>query len=140
MWMRPKSDLPRLMPLRSGLLGRIFPGWSEFWKIRMKQLAPFSSYPLPYKYLFLFLLILHLLPIWIFRYFPSQDGMNHVYNAYILKSYHDPALYNNLTLFPNWISHLLMAGLMFIVLPLIVEKLLLLRHGWCPFGLPLFFT
>jgi len=110
---------------------------------RMKQSALFPSYPRPYKYLFLFLLILHLLPIWIFHYFPSQDGMNHVYNAYILKSYHDPALYKtrevfqlNLALFPNWISHLLMAGLMFIVPPLIAEKLLLTL---CIVGVPLAF-
>ena len=69
--------------------------------------------------------------------------MNHVYNAYILKSYHDPALYKtrevfqlNLALFPNWISHLLMAGLMFIVPPLIAEKLLLTL---CIVGVPLAF-
>jgi len=84
------------------------------------------------RHLFLALLALHILPIWCFRYFPSQDGMNHIYNAYLLKEYHNPALYKtreifqlNLTLFPNWMSHLIMAGLMFIVPPLIAEKLLL---------------
>ena len=98
---------------------------------------------LSFKHLFCALLILHLFPIWIYRYFPSQDGMNHVYNAYILKSYHHPAFYKtreifqlNLTLFPNWISHLLMAGLMFIVSPLIAEKLLLTL---CVVSVPLAF-
>ena len=84
------------------------------------------------KHLFLALLLIHILPIWVFRYFPSQDGMNHVYNAYLLKEYHNPALYKtreifrlNLALFPNWMSHVIMAGLMFIVPPLIAEKILL---------------
>jgi len=84
------------------------------------------------KHLFLVLLLIHIFPIWFFRYFPSQDGMNHVYNAYLLKEYHNPALYKtreifqlNLTLFPNWMSHIIMAGMMFIVSPLIAEKILL---------------
>ena len=89
-------------------------------------------YSLNTKHLFLALLLIHIFPIWFFRYFPSQDGMNHVYNAYLLKEYHNPALYKtreifqlNLTLFPNWMSHVIMAGLMFIVPPLIAEKILL---------------
>jgi len=84
------------------------------------------------QHLFLALLFIHILPIWFFRYFPSQDGMNHVYNAYLLKEYHNPVLYKtreifqlNLALFPNWMSHVIMAGLMFIVPPLIAEKILL---------------
>ena len=109
----------------------------------MKQSAPFSSDPRIYKYLFLFLLVAHLVPIWFFRYFPSQDGMVHVYNAYILKSYQNPALYKtrevfqlNLTIFPNWVSHLLMAGSMLVVPPLIAEKILLTL---CIVGVPLAF-
>ncbi len=83
-------------------------------------------------HLFILLLLIHILPIWYFPYFPSQDGMNHVYNAYILKEYHNPALYKtreifqlNWTLFPNWMSHLIMAGLMVVLPPLITEKILL---------------
>ena len=109
----------------------------------MKQSAPFSSDPRVYKYLFLFLLVAHLAPIWFFRYFPSQDGMVHVYNAYILKPYQNPALYKmreifqlNWTIFPNWVSHLLMAGSMFVVSPLIAEKILLTL---CILGVPLAF-
>jgi len=89
------------------------------------------------------LLIIHLLPIWIFKYFPSQDGASHVYNAYILKEYHDPAMYKtrecfqlNLTLFPNWFSHVFMAGLMFLVPALVAEKILLsLCIGLVPISL-----
>ena len=43
--------------------------------------------------------------------------MVHVFNVYTLKPYQNPALYKtrevcqlNLTLFPNWVSHLLMSG------------------------------
>ena len=35
------------------------------------------------------LLALHVLPLWIFTYFPSQDGPAHIYNAYVLKVFHD---------------------------------------------------
>ena len=78
------------------------------------------------------LLVAHLLPLWVFKYFPSQDGASHIYNAYLLKEYNNPAMYKvrecfelNLTLFPNWFSHALMAGLMFVVSPLVAEKILL---------------
>ena len=84
------------------------------------------------KYAVIALLIIHLLPIWAFKYFPSQDGASHIYNAYILKEYHKPAMYKtrecfqlNLTLFPNWFSHIFMAGLMFLVPGLVTEKILL---------------
>ena len=40
-----------------------------------------------WKHLFVVLLVLHLIPIWIFAYFPSQDGASHVYNALVLKEY-----------------------------------------------------
>ena len=84
------------------------------------------------KYIVIALFVVHLLPLWIFKYFPSQDGASHLYNAYMLKEYNNPAMYKirecfelNLTLFPNWFSHAFMAGLMFLVPPLITEKLLL---------------
>ena len=77
------------------------------------------------------LFVIHLLPIWIFRYFPSQDGPSHLYNAYLLKEYHNPENSKireifkiNLTLFPNWSSHALMALLMHVFPPRVTEKLL----------------
>ena len=85
-----------------------------------------------FTYIVIALLVAHLLPLWVFKYFPSQDGASHIYNAYLLKEYNNPAMYKvrecfelNLTLFPNWFSHALMAGLMFLVSPLVAEKILL---------------
>ena len=84
------------------------------------------------KYIIIVLLIIHLLPLWIFRYFPNQDGPSHIYNAYVLKDYHKHENYKlrevfklNLTLFPNWTSHALMALLMYVFPPLVCEKILL---------------
>ena len=78
------------------------------------------------------LFVVHLLPIWIFKYFPTQDGLSHVYNAYVLKDYHKHENYKlrevfklNLALFPNWTSHALMALLMYVFPPIVCEKILL---------------
>jgi hypothetical protein len=74
--------------------------------------------------------LLHLIPIWSFRYIPTQDGPSHVNNAQIIKDYHNPeAGYDHifeirLDPLPNLTSHLLLAGLMYVVSPLIAEKLL----------------
>ena len=78
------------------------------------------------------LIVLHISPLWIFKYFPTQDGPAHVYNSYVLSVFHDEEstrlreYYNlNLTLFPNWLAHICMALLMKIFPPLIAEKILL---------------
>ena len=34
------------------------------------------------------MLVLHLLPVWGFKYFPTQDGLSHIYNSYVVKEYH----------------------------------------------------
>jgi hypothetical protein len=84
------------------------------------------------KTLFLALLAAHLVPVWGFRYFPSQDGPAHLENAAILRDYHDPnrpllrTFYHlNADPVPNWFSHLLLAGLLNVALPLVAEKVLL---------------
>ena len=76
------------------------------------------------------LLVIHILPVWLFKYACTQDGPAHVHNAHILKVYHNHENYvlrevheRNPTLFPNWTSHVVMAGLMFIFPPLICEKI-----------------
>ena len=76
------------------------------------------------------LLVIHILPVWLFKYTCTQDGPAHVHNAYILKVYHNHENYvlrevheRNPTLFPNWTSHVFMAGLMYIFPPLIGEKI-----------------
>ncbi len=89
------------------------------------------------------LLIIHLLPIWGFKYFPTQDGASHIYNAYVLKEYHNHENYRlrevykrNATLFPNWTSHILLASLLYIFPPLVCEKIVLtLCIGLLPLSL-----
>ena len=85
-----------------------------------------------WKSLFILLLILHLLPLWIFTYFPSQDGPSHIYNALTLKEYHKHENYTmrdvwklNITIFPNWLSHLMLAALLYVFPPIVAEKVLL---------------
>ena len=76
------------------------------------------------------LLIVHILPVWLFKYACTQDGPAHVHNAHVLKVYHNHENYilrevyeRNPTLFPNWTSHALMSTLMYIFPPLICEKI-----------------
>ena len=85
-----------------------------------------------WKSLFVILFVLHLLPIWIFTYFPSQDGPSHIYNALTLKEYHKHENYTmrdvwklNITIFPNWLSHLMLASFLYVFPPLVAEKVLL---------------
>lgn len=81
--------------------------------------------------LILILTLLHLIPIWAFKYFPSQDGPCHLENSYMLLHYFDSDLiysryYDlNIAPFPNWFSHLTLASLMILFPPLIAEKILL---------------
>ena len=85
-----------------------------------------------FQYLFIFLLVIHLVPIWAFWYFPTQDGPSHIYNSKVLKEYHNRENYQirqvftiNKKIFPNWLSHLSMMILMYVVPPMIAEKILL---------------
>ena len=84
------------------------------------------------RILILLLIVLYISPLWIFKYFQSQDGAAHVYNAYALRVFHDEGstllreyFKLNLTLFPNWLAHVCMSLLMYIFPPLIAEKILL---------------
>ena len=89
------------------------------------------------------LLIIHLLPVWIFTYFPTQDGASHIYNSYVLKEYHKHENYRlrevyelRLTLFPNWTSHAFLALLMYVFPPIVCEKILItLCIGLLPLSL-----
>jgi len=40
---------------------------------------------------FVTLILLHLIPLWAFRYFPSLDGPVHLSIATVLREYHSPA-------------------------------------------------
>lgn len=77
------------------------------------------------------LTVIYLLPIWLFPYFPTQDGVSHVYNSQILAEYNNPEYqfsdyYEiNWYPFPNWLSHFSLAVLMFVFPSLIAEKIFL---------------
>lgn len=84
------------------------------------------------KIIIISLLVIHLLPVWIFTYFPTQDGASHIYNSYVLKEYRKHENYRlrevyelRLTLFPNWTSHAFLALLMYVFPPIICEKILI---------------
>ena len=80
----------------------------------------------------LVLVLLHLLPIWLFEYFPTQDGPIHLSNANVLLEYDNPACsvlpeYYQLNsgVGPNWFSLLSLAGLLKLFSPEIAEKVFL---------------
>jgi hypothetical protein len=73
-----------------------------------------------------------LVPIWLFPWFPTQDGPSHLYNAFVLARYGDAAsvvvrsyFQLNLRLFPNWMTYFVMAPLTRILPPLIVQQIVL---------------
>ena len=89
------------------------------------------------------MLVLHLLPVWGFKYFPTQDGASHIYNSYVVKEYHKHENYRlrevyelNATIFPNWTSHALLVVLLYVFPPLVCEKIVLtLCISLLPFSL-----
>ena len=89
------------------------------------------------------LLVIHLLPVWGFKYFPTQDGASHIYNSYVVKEYHKHENYRlrevyelNATIFPNWTSHALLVLLLYVFPPLVCEKIILtLCIGLLPLSL-----
>ncbi|HEX7118856.1 MAG TPA: hypothetical protein VF212_08720 [Longimicrobiales bacterium] len=78
------------------------------------------------------LALLHLAPIWLFDFFPTQDGPSHLHNAHVLLAYDHPAntAYReyyalNLRPIPNLLGHLVLAGTMAVTPPRVAEKLFL---------------
>lgn len=83
------------------------------------------------RLLFALLILAHLIPIWAFTYLPTTDGAAHVANADVMRKISDPAhsifvqyYYVSRAPTPNLVGHLLLAGLLYIVKPLIAEKVL----------------
>ena len=82
--------------------------------------------------LFFALALLYVLPFWTVHYLPTVDGACHTYNAWILRQYGNTGQYPlfqqyyeiNWRPYPNWNGHGTMALLMFVVPPLVAEKLL----------------
>lgn len=91
-----------------------------------------SWYRDPETLLFAALLVLHLVPVWTLRFFPTQDGPGHQAVANILREYDEPQgqvlreYYDvNETSLTNWfVFALLSHGLGFLPLP-VAEKVLL---------------
>jgi hypothetical protein len=87
--------------------------------------------------LFLVLALLYIAPFWIVHYLPTADGPCHTYNAWILRQYADVERYPlfqqyyriNAEPYPNWLGHGVMALLMFVVPPLVAEKLLVSAYA-----------
>jgi hypothetical protein len=77
------------------------------------------------------LIALECLPLWVFRYFPSQDGPSHLHNAVVTANYaSEPSYreYYRLTFFQpggNLLTHFLLTGLVKIAPAFIAEKILL---------------
>ncbi|MBM3213805.1 hypothetical protein FJZ36_02670, partial [Candidatus Poribacteria bacterium] len=84
----------------------------------------------PENALFVLLIAAHLVPIWAFRYFPTQDGGEHLNNANILRRYFtaEGAHFReyfvlNLRPDPNWSGHLVLAALLTVLPAILAEKL-----------------
>ncbi len=82
--------------------------------------------------LVLILILVHLIPIWVFRYFPSQDGPAHIENANIILNYFHPEqsilreyYIFNTHLEPTWLGHFVLAGLSYLFPVLTAGKIFL---------------
>jgi len=80
--------------------------------------------------IFAALVVLHVLPIWLVGYFPTQDGPLHVENVLALLGYRGSPLLQhwyvaNWGAQPNWLTQAILAGLLQWVGPLTGEKLVL---------------
>lgn len=84
-----------------------------------------------FEVIFGLMILIYVVPIWRFQYFPTQDGPSHVYNTQVLKDFYDNDYkfgnyYKlNLKLFPNWICYVMMMAFQFVLSPIASEKLLL---------------
>jgi hypothetical protein len=84
---------------------------------------------------------IHLVPIWLLAYVPTQDGPAHLENAVaLLRRAHVPVLAEyyelNLRLLPNWLGHGVLAALAVPFTPPLAEKILFSLYV---VGLPLAF-
>ena len=82
--------------------------------------------------LLLALILAHLIPIWVFQYFPSQDGPAHIENARIILDYFGPdrAIFREYYIFnkhlePTWLGHFVLASLMYLLPIFTAEKIFL---------------
>lgn len=83
-------------------------------------------------FLLFVLLVVHVLPVWRYPYFPSQDGPAHIYNSVVMLSLADADNYrisefftSSLKMAPNLLAGMVLLGLMTFLPALIAEKVLL---------------
>ena len=94
-------------------------------------------YSSPFQLILVILIGLHLIPIWICHYFPTQDGPSHLYNAQIIREYWNSSyqfqeFYDiQWSPLPNWITHFLLASLLLIFPPILAEKVFLSLYVIC---------
>jgi hypothetical protein len=78
--------------------------------------------------LYTMLVVLQLIPVWVFPYVPTQDGPAHLANALILKecatgpTRFDQFFELRWEPFPNWTTHVFLAGLLYVFPPLVAHK------------------
>ena len=84
------------------------------------------------RVLFSILVLVHVLPVWAFRYFPTTDGPAHLYNAWLWKTlalnashpFHHYLAFN-FQPEPNYLSHVLLAGALTVLPPWLADKVVL---------------
>ncbi|HTL70231.1 MAG TPA: hypothetical protein VL404_02955 [Candidatus Eisenbacteria bacterium] len=82
------------------------------------------------KVLFGALVLLYLLPVWSFRFIPTQDGATHLDTASVMRQYDDPGrpelrryFTRTAALDPYWTVNLLLMALLSVFPPLAAEKI-----------------
>jgi putative flippase GtrA len=91
---------------------------------------PLALAALAPRVLFAVLLALHVAPIWLVRWFPTQDGPLHVENILaLLHRAGSPLLQHwyvaNVGAQPNWLTQIVFAGLLPVASPVVAEKVIL---------------
>jgi hypothetical protein len=95
-------------------------------------MTTFRLDPIWIRRLFFALALAYVVPFWTVRYLPMTDGPNHTANAWIVRQHGNVEQYPlfnryyeiNWRPYPNWAGVAVMATLMFVVPPLIAQKLL----------------
>lgn len=94
------------------------------------------------KYIFFLILLLNLLPVLSYKFFPTMDGAAHLYNSNIInemvlgnKDLHQYYIFNSMPV-PNWMGHIILSFFNLFLPAHVAERILLLSFL---IGLPLAF-
>ena len=91
---------------------------------------PLALAALTPRVLFALLLVLHVVPIWVVHYFPTQDGPLHVENVLALLQHASSPLLQrwyvpNWGAQPNWLTQAMLAAILPLAQPVVAEKIVL---------------